>query len=74
VVDLLLHLTVQQYVLEHLGTGEPGYRGHGPLFTEHANRIGLQLGLGPVIVRRRGPGDAGEPVAAGWPFGVRPED
>jgi hypothetical protein len=73
VSDLLLCLTVQQYVLEVRGDDESGYRGHGPLFTERANLIGTRLDLNPVIVRRRGPEDEGRPVAAGWPFNVRPE-
>jgi hypothetical protein len=72
--DLLLRLVVQQWVREFHGTDEAAYRGYGPLFVEQANRIGLSLGLAPVIVRRRGPEDAGAPVAAGWPFCVRARD
>jgi hypothetical protein len=73
VVDLLLRLTVQQYVLEELGADEASYRGYGPLFTEQANRVGLKLDLAPVIVRRRGVEDSNRPVASGWPFCVRAE-
>lgn len=69
--DLLLRLAVRQYVLETLGDEEPGYRGYGPKFVEQANRIGVALGLGPVVARRRGTVSR-EQVASGWPHCVRP--
>lgn len=69
--DLLLRLTVRQYCLEVLEAPERGYRGFGPLFVREANRIGLGLGLAPVVERRRGPDDQREPLASGWPHCVR---
>src|SRR6266545_1209704 len=69
--DLLLRLTVRQFVAEVLGADEPGYRGFGPLFVKEANRIGVSLGLAAVVERRRGIGDR-EPVGSCWPHCVRP--
>jgi len=65
--DLLERLAVRQFVLEILEAEEAGYRGFGPLFTVEANRIGLSLGLGPVVAHRRY-GDG--PLATGWPHSV----
>jgi hypothetical protein len=71
--NLLLRLTVRQFISEVSGDDEPGYRGFGPKFVRHANRIGKELWLRPVVERRRGAGDR-EPVARGWPHCVRPAD
>lgn len=70
--DLLLRLTVRQFVLEVRKAEESCYHGFGPHFTAEANRIGVMLGLSRVLVRRRAADDADEPVAAGWPHNVRP--
>jgi len=71
-LDLLLQLSVQQFVLEASESQDlPSYKGFGPVFTEFANRIGQRLGLRAVVVRRRGGDDANEPVATGWPHNVR---
>jgi hypothetical protein len=58
-------------VLEVEDDDEASYRGFGPKFTAHANRIGMQLGLGPVVPRRR-PSDPTAAEARGWPHCVRP--
>jgi hypothetical protein len=73
--DLLLRLTVRQYVIEHLGHPQEGsYGDYGPLFCEQANRVSVALKLGSVVVRRR-PLDGDEvPLAAFWPCCVRDED
>jgi hypothetical protein len=79
--DLLLRLTVRQYVLETLNDDEPGYRGFGPKFAEEANRIGNLLGLSPVVDRNRPPSvvdsnpetDERQPLARGWPHCVYPD-
>jgi hypothetical protein len=68
--DLLLRLSVQQYVIERLGKDERGYRGFGPAFVGQANRIGGALGLMPVVERHRGT-DTTTPLARGWPHCVR---
>jgi hypothetical protein len=68
--DLLLRFIVRQFVLEVLNADERGYRGYGPKFVEHANRIGRRLGLGPVVERHRGEDDS-RPLATGWPHCVR---
>jgi hypothetical protein len=70
--DLLLRLTVRQFVVEVVGDDERGYRGFGPQFVAHANRIGGRLGLAPVVKRRWGADDT-RPVARGWPHCVRPD-
>jgi len=58
-VDGLLHEMIHQHILER----QPGVSdGHGPEFTEHANRIGAELGL-PAVVD-----------AAQWPMRVAPPD
>jgi len=66
--DLLLRLTVRQYVLEVHGTRERGYDGYGPLFGADATRIGATIGLGPVVARNR----TGEDyqLAKFWPHNV----
>jgi hypothetical protein len=74
VKDLLLQLAVRQYVLEIKKSEESGYRGYGTMFTEEANRIGLSLGLSPVVVRRRPGHEDDGPPCHGWPHCVRPAD
>jgi hypothetical protein len=71
--DLLMRLTVRQFLLEVRQEEEPGYRGFGPLFVAEANRIGARLGLAEVVCRRRSPCDT-RPVANGWPHCVRPAE
>ncbi len=71
--DVLLHEMIHQHVMEHEpDVNENSYHGHGPVFTEHANRIGAVLGLPEVVVRNRG----GKviPKAAQWPHCVAPPD
>lgn len=70
--DLLLAATVKQFVLEERGTDEAGWGGYGPLYVAEANRIGSTLGLPPVRSRRCGFRGANEPVAAFWPWALRP--
>jgi hypothetical protein len=73
VKDVLLHETIHQYVMEHQpGVNEESYHGHGPVFTEHANRIGAALGLSEVVVRNRGGKKL--PKAAQWPHCVAPPE
>jgi hypothetical protein len=70
--DVLLHEMIHQHVMEHEPfVNESAYHGHGPVFTEHANRIGAQLGLPEVKVRNR-KGSAPGPKAAQWPHCVAP--
>jgi hypothetical protein len=69
--DLLLRLTVRQFVLEVHDSEEAGYQGYGPKFTEQANRIGRALELPPVLMRRRATSGP-QAVASGWPHCVRP--
>lgn len=71
--DLLLHATVKQYVTEVRGTDEAGWGGFGPLFVAEANRIGDRLGLPAVQSRRRGFRGTARPVAASWPWALRPD-
>ncbi len=73
VSDLLLAETVKQYVLEVLNDGEVGWGGRGPLFCREANRIGEVLDLPRVEPRRRAFRGMGQPVAAFWPWAVRPQ-
>jgi hypothetical protein len=70
--DLLLRLSVRQFVLEVHATEEPGYAGFGPQFVKWANRIGEQLRL-PSVVERRRARDDNKAVATGWPHCVRPD-
>lgn len=72
--DVLLHEMFHQFAFEVTGKHERSYRGHGPAFTRTCNRIGHQIGLPPVIVRRRGSKDADKPLASHWPHNVRPDD
>jgi hypothetical protein len=73
VKDVLLHEMIHQHVMEHQpDVDEDTYHGHGPVFTEHCNRIGAQLGLDEVVVRNRDGGK--KPKAAQWPHCVAPPD
>jgi hypothetical protein len=69
--DLLLHEQAHQLLFEIIGVDEKGYRGHGPRFAETCNRIGGELGLPAVAVRRRGDKDKERPVCNQWPVCVR---
>ena len=73
VADLVLSETVKQFVLEVEKDGEEGWGGRGPLFCREANRIGELLGLPRVEPRRRAYRGMGQPVAAFWPWAVRPQ-
>lgn len=73
VKDVLLHEMIHQHVMEHQpGVNETSYKGHGPVFTEHCNRIGAELGLAEVVVRNRNRSKS--PKAAQWPHCVAPSD
>jgi hypothetical protein len=69
--DLLLRLTVRQYVLEVLKVENDGYRNVGGNFVAVANDIGAKLNLEPVARRRRSR-DRSKKVASGWPHCVQP--
>jgi hypothetical protein len=71
--DLLLRLTVRQFVLEVRGTEEVRHGGYGPLFAAQANRVGMHEGLAVVAARGLGRG-SGVPEARHWPHCVRPKD
>lgn len=69
VADVLTHETLHQHAIEVTGETEDSYHGHGPAFTETANRIGETLGLAPVKVRNRN--GSHDPIGAQWPHCVR---
>lgn len=71
--DLMLGEAVKQFVLEVQGEGEEGWGGRGPLFCREANRIGESLGIPQVEPRRRAYRGMGQPVAAFWPWALRPQ-
>jgi hypothetical protein len=71
VKDILVHEMIHQHIMEHQpGVDEHSYHWHGPVFTEHCNRIGAQLGLPEVVVRNRN--GTHLPKAAQWPHCVVP--
>jgi hypothetical protein len=70
VEDALLSLTVRQQVHEVEGIDEETYRGFGPRFLYHANRIGPEIGVGQASLRSDGTGHF---LASAWPHGGRPE-
>ena len=70
--DLMLKQMIRQFAYEVSGKIEEGYRGHGPHFAAHCNRIGEQLGLPEVTDRRRGPRDDDLETCVNWPHCVRP--
>lgn len=73
VKDVLLHEIIHQHVMEHQpGVDESSYKGHGPVFTAHCNRIGAQLGLPEVVVRNRRGTEL--PKAPQWPHCVAPPE
>lgn len=73
VKDVLLHEMVHQHIMEHQpGVNEDSYKGHGPVFTEHCNRIGAELGLAEVVVRNRNGSKV--PKSPQWPHCVAPPD
>ena len=71
--DIVLHEVVHQWQHEVLANPESAYHGHGPRFCAECNRIGEELGLPAVIVRRRGQKGSGQPLCSEWPYSVRPE-
>ena len=72
--DVLLHEIVHQHVREHEpDVDESSYHGHGPVFTDHCNRIGALLGLPEVVVRNR-KGKPRRPKSAQWPHCVMPPE
>lgn len=71
VEDILLHEMIHQYQFEVSKQHERSYRGHGQHFCRHCNRIGEQLGLQSVIVRKRGKRDDGLLTCNHWPHAVR---
>jgi hypothetical protein len=71
VKDVLLHEMIHQHIMEHQpGVNESSYKGHGPVFTAHCNRIGSSIGLADVVVRNRNGAQAAK--AAQWPHCVAP--
>jgi hypothetical protein len=70
--DILLHEVIHQWQFEIAANHEKSYRGHGPRFCGQCNRIGEDLGLPPVVVRRRGEKHADRPLCTQWPHCVRP--
>jgi hypothetical protein len=69
VKDVLTHEMVHQHIMEHQpGVHEDAYKGHGPVFTGHCNRIGAELGFGEVVARNRK--GQKKPLAGQWPFCV----
>jgi hypothetical protein len=71
--DGLLAGTVRQYLYESEQFDESEIRHSGEAVADVSNRIGRAEGLPRVYTRRRGPMDAGKPLANRWPFNVRPE-
>jgi hypothetical protein len=67
--DILLHEMGHQFEMEVLGTEG----GHGKDFCAICNRIGGELGLPPVVARRRQGDPKTLPICAQWPSNVRPE-
>ena len=73
VKDVLTHEMIHQHIMEHqLAVDEESYRWHGPVFTDHCNRIGQKLGWDEVVVRNRGGKKL--PKSAQWPYCVAPPD
>jgi hypothetical protein len=73
VKDVLLHEMIHQHIMEHQpDVNEESYHGHGPVFTEHCNRIGAQLGLDEVVVRNRNGKKL--PKSPQWPMCVAGPD
>ena len=73
VKDVLTHEMIHQHIMEHQpGVNEDSYHGHGPVFTDHCNRLGAKLGLDEVVVRNRGGKKL--PKAAQWPHCVAGPD
>lgn len=70
--DILLHELIHQWQFESAGDAERSYHGHGRLFCQQCNRIGEDLGLAEVVVRRRGRKHADRPLCSQWPHCVRP--
>ena len=71
VEDITFHETVHQYQVEVLGRPEESYRGHGPIFRDLCNRIGVMLGLAEVRTgKSRGTGGISPPALNGRSMSV----
>lgn len=72
VVDVCLHETIHLWQDEIMGDLEPNYHGHGPLFRDKCNEIGVKLGLPPVRTCKKRGKDKDLPSCSHFPHNVRP--
>jgi hypothetical protein len=68
--DILLHEQIHQAQYQ---LGSPSKTKHDVDFAAMCNAVGDQLGLRHVVSRRRKNDPSRLPIAANWPFNVRPE-
>jgi hypothetical protein len=74
VADVLLHEMVHQHQIEVADKQEKAYKGHGPVFRDKCNEIGVKLSLPPVRVAKARGRFKDMPSCAHWPHCVRPAE
>jgi len=68
IADTLLHEMIHQYMQEVEGDAEEKYKGHGPKFRDHCNRIGKDLDFLPVKTAKEKSKELSDtPLCAYWP-------
>jgi len=73
--DTLLHEMIHQYMQEVEENPENKFKGHGPIFRDHCNRIGEDLGFLEVRTAKQNSKDEKEkPLCAYWPHRENAEE
>ncbi len=70
--DVVLHEMIHLWLNQIDAPGRNEHQGHGAIFTAECNRIGTELGLLPVRIRRRNSDPRETPASPQWPHCVRP--
>lgn len=73
--DTLLHEMIHQYMQEIEENDETKFKGHGPIFRDHCNRIGTDFGFLEVRTAKQNSKDEKEkPLCAYWPHRENAEE
>ena len=70
--DLVLHEMVHLWLNQNDAPLRHEHRGHGRPFTAECNRMSDEMGLPPVVIRRRKSDPVNLSISSEWPHNVRP--